>query len=232
MLRTIALATLVLALPLHLAHAQDGRERLRTISVDGAGTVAAKPELAEVQIGVATEARTAAAALNANTAAMNALFVSLRNFGIAEADMQTSGFHVGPKYEAGDRGRAPVIVGYAVTNQVAVKVRALDKLGELLDQVVQSGANSVHGVRFSLAKPDAAADLARKEAMADARRKAELLAAEARVKLGRIVSISEGGLVEPRPRFTGAEVRAAAAVPVAPGELAVRANLRVTWALE
>lgn len=230
MLRGIAVAVLLVALPVHAVDGQEVRERLRTVSVAGSGSATAKPDLAEVQVGVASEARTAAAALNANTAAMTTLFTTLRNFGIAETDMQTSGFHVAPKHDPGDRGRAPGIAGYAVTNQVAVKLRDIGRLGDLLDQVVQSGANTVHGVRFTLAKPDAVADIARKEAMADAKRKAELLAIEAGVKLGRIMSISEGGGIEPR----GGEMLAArgVSVPVAPGELAVRASLRVTWTLE
>jgi hypothetical protein len=98
--------------------------------------------------------------------------------------------------------------------------------------VVQNGANTVHGVRFSLAKPDTFADLARKEAMADAKRKAELLAAEAGVKLGRVISISEGGGIEPRGGEMAVMQARAAAVPVAPGELTVRASLRVTWLLD
>ena len=232
MLRQIAVLTLLLTLPIQAATAQDGRDRMRTISVGGTGSVTAKPDIAEVQIGVQSNARTAAAALNANTAAMNTLFATLKNAGIAETDMQTSGFNVGPRYDSPQQGHPPAIAGYQVTNQVAVKVRELPKLGALLDQVVQGGANTVHGVRFTIAKPDAIADLARKEAMADAKRKAELLAAEGGVKLGRIVSINEAGVSEPRFQESMAAMRAAAPVPVAPGELTVRASLRVTWALE
>ena len=232
MLRQIAVLILLLTLPIHAAMAQDGRDRMRTISVTGTGSATAKPEIAEVQIGVQTDARTAAAALNANTTAMNTLFTTLKNAGIAETDMQTSGFNVGPRYDAAQQGRPPTIAGYQVTNQVAVKERELAKLGELLDQVVQGGANSIHGIRFTLGKPDSIADLARKAAMADAKRKAELLAAEGGVKLGRIVSINEGGTAEPRFQEGMAAMRAAAPVPVAPGELTVRASLRVTWALE
>jgi uncharacterized protein YggE len=231
-MRKTLIAALLLLLPVQMAAAQDTRERIRTISVTGTGSVTAKPEIAEVQIGVQTEARTAVAALNANTAAMNALFTTLKNAGIAETDMQTSGFNVSPRYEQPQPGRPSAIGGYQVSNQVSVKVRELAKLGELLDQVVQGGANSVHGVRFSLVRPDSFADLARKEAMADAKRKAELLATEGGVKLGRIASINEGGGPEPRFQESAVAMRAAAPVPVAPGELTVRASLRVTWLLE
>ena len=232
-MRKTLIAALLLLVPVQMAAAQDARERMRTISVTGTGSVTAKPEIAEVQIGVQTEARTAAAALNGNTAAMNTLFTTLKNTGIAETDMQTSGFNVSPRYEQPQPGRPSGIGGYQVSNQVTVKVRELPKLGELLDQVVQNGANTVHGVRFSLAKPDVFADLARKEAMADAKRKAELLAMEGGVKLGRIASINEAGGPEPRFQEAAVAMRSAAGpVPVAPGELTVRASLRVTWLLD
>ena len=231
-MRRTLIAAVLLLLPVQMAAAQDARERMRTIAVTGTGSVTAKPEIAEVQIGVQTEARTAASALNSNTAAMNALFATLKNAGVAETDIQTSGFNVSPRYEQPQPGRPSGIGGYQVSNQVTVKVRELPKLGELLDQVVQSGANAVHGVRFSLAKPDSFADLARKEAMADAKRKAELLAMEGGAKLGRIASISEAGGPEPRFQEAAVAMRTAGAVPVAPGELTVRAILRVTWLLD
>ena len=77
-MRKTLIAALVLLVPMQMAAAQDTRERMRIISVTGTGSVTAKPEIAEVQIGVQTEARTAAAALNGNTAAMNALFTTLK----------------------------------------------------------------------------------------------------------------------------------------------------------
>ena len=69
--------------------------------------------------------------------------------------------------------------------------------------------------------------------MADARRKAELYAQAAGVRVGRVLEIAEQGISVPRPRLMQAtEMRARAAVPVAPGEQRVSANVTVGYEIE
>lgn len=48
----------------------------------------------------------------------------------------------------------PRIVGYQVSNQVRVRVRDLDRLGEILDAVVRQEANRLHGVGFAIDDPE------------------------------------------------------------------------------
>jgi hypothetical protein len=110
-------------------------------------------------------------------------------------------------------------MGYNVTNDLRVKVRKLDHLGAILDDVVGQGANNIHGINFSVADPKPLQDEARKKAMANARRKAELYAAEGGVKLGRVLLLEEQPIRLPQPlNFGLARAAAPAAVPVAAGE--------------
>jgi uncharacterized protein YggE len=122
------------------------------------------------------------------------------------------------------------ITGYEVTNQVRVKVRDLGSLGRVLDQQVGQGANQVHGVQFGRQEPAPLLDEARKRAMADARRKADLYAAAAGLKVGRVVAVQEAGA--PSPREMSPRVVMSAAVPVAPGEQEIHASVTVTFTLE
>ena len=46
--------------------------------------------------------------------------------------------------------------GYRVSNMVGVKVRDLDKLGGVLDQLVGGGANQMHGLTFDVSKAEIA----------------------------------------------------------------------------
>ena len=119
-------------------------------------------------------------------------------------------------------------------NQLQLTVRDTDMLGDLLDEAVNAGANSINGVTFYVDDQTAAASEARKLAVEDARTKAEELAAAAGLTLGPVVSIAEG-TVSPRRHFrTPASAggrMAAAAVPVQPGSSTVAVDVSMTFEL-
>ena len=206
--------------------------RPATVTVSGVGTVTAAPDMAEITSGVVTQAPTAAQALAANSQAMEKVLQSLAALGVAARDIQTTSISVSPQRRQGKgEGRAPEIVGYEVANQVRVKVRDLGRLGRVLDQQVEQGANSVYGIRFGLADPAPLLDEARKRAMVDARRRADLYAAAASLKVGRVVEVQEAGAAPPRPEMA-ARLMTAGAVPVAPGGQEIQASVSVTFSLE
>lgn len=211
-----------------------------TISIEGRGEVAAAPDMAMVTSGVTTQGDTAREALDANTAAMAELIAALKGSGIADRDIQTSGFSVNPNYvysedrDANGYTLPPKINGYQVSNTVTVKVRQLEELGTILDQSVTVGANTVNGVSFSVADPSELLNRAREAAFADAEAKAELYAAAAGTTLDEIVSISEKqGFNEPQPypMYARAEMADSAKVPVEAGELSFAINVSVQWEL-
>jgi uncharacterized protein YggE len=202
-----------------------------TVTVAGVGTVSATPDQADITTGVVTQAPTAAQALAANSQAMQRLLQTLGNLGIGPRDIQTTNISVSPERRPPKEGQPPEIVGYEVTNQVRVKVRDLSRLGRVLDQQVGQGANLVYGIQFGLQEPTPLLDEARKRAMSDARRRADLYAAAAGLKVGRVVSVREGGVPPPRPEPTP-RVTMSAAVPVAPGEQEIQASVIVTFTLE
>tara|TARA_R110002110_G_scaffold241587_8_gene457936 strand:+ start:163 stop:951 length:789 start_codon:yes stop_codon:yes gene_type:complete len=212
------------------AHAEDGDDAPRTITITGEGEVSAEPDIAYIETGVVTQGKTAAEALAANTEAMTEVFKGLEDAGIGKKDMQTSQFSVYPVYEQqkpeAQRPQTPKIGGYRVQNQLTVTVRDLSTLGAILDKVVTLGSNQMNGIRFSIDKPDALIDEARKDAVGDALRKAKLYAGAAGVALGEILSISENGVSRPQPMYMKAmAMRESADVPVASGEQTLSASV-------
>ena len=207
----------------------------RLISLSGHGEMRMAPDMAFVTTGVLSQGVTAAEALAANTAAMNALFAALMGAGIAEKDVQTSNFFVQPRYNFQD-GKAPELIGYDVSNTVTVIVRKIGDLGPLLDKVVQAGSNQINGIGFEVSKPDAALDEARKLATADATRKAKIYAEAMGVSLGRVMSISEGVNDQPPMPMARGKVMmadaAAAPVPVAAGEQTLSVDVNITWEIQ
>jgi uncharacterized protein YggE len=204
----------------------------RTVTVSAVGEVTAEPDMARISTGVVTEAKTAREALGRNSEAMKALVAGLKASGIEAKDIQTSSFNVNPRYTNPREGQAPVIDGYRVANQVEVTVRNLDRLGEVLDQLVGLGANQMSGLAFEVSKAETLKDEARKEAMANALRRAKLFAAAASAEVGEVIAIAEevtGGGPRPMPM---ARATMAQAVPIERGTETLEARVTVTWALK
>ena len=204
----------------------------RTMTLTGTGTVMTAPDKAVITVGVATNSRTAAAALKQNSASMTAVLDLLAAEGIAKKDIQTTNFSVSPRivYDNKNRNKPPRVAGYTVTNQVRATVRDLAKIGPVLDKVVEAGSNRIDGIQFDISEPQPVHDEARRLAVRDAVRKAKLLAEEAGVKLGGIMSISDT-TARPiqRPIAGFARASAEAAVPVAAGQQTVRQRVNITW---
>lgn len=214
-----------------------------SISVSGTGKIAAVPDVAEIEVGVVSEATTAKAALEHNNMATNNLHAILGERGVAAKDIQTTRIQVHPQYSQPEphppgqpqRDFIPKIVGYRVENTVAVTARQVEKLGALLDALVGGGANQVHGISFRVNGPEKLLDEARRRAVADARRKAELLAGEADVVLGpplKIVSEDETGPRFPPMAFGVRAMGAPAPMPVAPGEQELGVTVRVVYEIK
>ncbi|OLP61351.1 hypothetical protein BJF93_20645 [Xaviernesmea oryzae] len=205
------------------------------ISVTGTGQASAVPDLAVVSFSVVTQEKEARAALTANNAAMAKVLEAMKARGIAERDLQTSGFAINPQYvypqnKEGETN-PPQLTGYQVANTLTVRIRQIDKLGEILDQAVTLGVNQGGGIQFSIDKPEQLAEDARKAAVANAMAKARTLAAAAGVTLGRVVEMRENsGRPEPMPMMrTMAKDMAAESVPVAAGESAVTVDVEMSF---
>jgi len=231
MLRHALFATaLAVALVGTFARADDA---LRTISVSGHGEVSAVPDIARVAVGVRTIAETARVALSENSTSMTAIFEALSKAGIADRDMQTVGLSLNPRWTQKvnqDGTRTQVPVGYEASNQLSVTCRDLSRLGELLDALAEAGANDMRGISFDIDEKDRLMDEARKRAVQDGRARAELLAREAGVELGKVLSISEGG--SQGPIFQARGMAEMAAVPIAEGEQTISANIALTYEIE
>lgn len=207
----------------------------RTVSVAGAGFVMADPDMAHITLGVVADADTAKAALEKNTAAMNAIVQALKASGIEAKDIQTSNFSVAPRYRQAKNGEQPTVNGYQVSNNVRIVVREIGKLGGILDQVITLGSNQIHGVGFEVSKADALRDEARKNAVVNARHKATLYATAAGAKVGRVLAIEEAGAAPvQRPYAMAARSSAmmGSAPPIEAGNQRLEAHVTVTFALE
>lgn len=203
-------------------------KRQRRITVTGKAEAQAVPDIATMSIGVETEAKTPSDALAENAERMTAVMARLKNAGIADKDLQTSQLGIWPIFA--ERQQPRKTVGYRASNQLRVTIRDIDRLGAILDATVTDGANSISGPTFSIADPEPLLAKARDGAVEDAIAKAERYAAAAGVKLGRVLSIDEGGSSPVFARQMRAEAMAVS-TPIAPGETILAASVTMTFAI-
>jgi uncharacterized protein YggE len=200
------------------------------ISVTGEANVSVPPDLALVDGGVTSEAKTAREATDANNTAMGKVLLALKIAGIDEKDVQTSRLSLQPQ-SAPNRAGPNAIVGYRASNRVTIKVRNVSNAAAVIDTLVGAGANEIGGIQFMVSQASKLLDEARDKAVADARRKAEIYARAAGVTLGAPLSISEQGNAAPMPyRKMSAGLQTAA--PVAQGEETLSVTVNVSWAIK
>ncbi len=189
--------------------------------------ISAAPDIAYINAGVMTTAKTAAEAMQENARRMTAVFDTLRKAGIADKDLQTSGIQLNAQYNysASSSGDGqPKLTGYQAVNSVNITVRDLAALGKTLDATVSAGVNQINGPTFDAQDREAHLDKARAAAVTTAKKRAEIYAKAANLKLRKIVSISEqplngGPAPMPMMRAMAMNSAAAAPTPVAPGML-------------
>ncbi len=229
----LMLAVVVSMMSMTMAIADD---KGRYITVTGKGEISEVPDTAWVSSGVSIQAETAAEAMKKNNKLMEQIIEVFLDADIDKKHIQTSGFNVHPVYDYSKNSKPPKLVGYQVSNNVTVKVTDLDKLGDLLDDVVESGSNQISGIRFGFADDEALLDQARKAAIINARKKAELYADAANVDVADVISISESGVRFPQPVYHRAEMAQAkmmdSSVPVMSGEQEISASVTVVYQLE
>lgn len=206
------------------------------IVVSGEGESALKPDIALLSLSVMREAKTARAALDANNDAMAAVIAAMKAAGIAERDLQTAGIQINPRYNytnKADGSQEAELVAYQVTNTLSVRVRDIDKTGDILDKAVTLGVNQGGGISFTNENPSAALTEARKKAVADAIAKARTLAEAAGASVGRVLEITDQTF-SPRPMPVSAKAFDAgrAAVPIENGENTYNVQVNVTFELK
>ena len=208
----------------------------RGITVVGVGKASGTPDVANINVGVETQAASVQQAVDDNKAKMTKLLDALKSLGIADKDIRTSNYGVYTQQQPSPEGKSGAgPTSYHVNNQVNVIVRDVAKLGDVLDKVVAAGANNIYGVNFSVADTSKLEDDARAKAIADAKDRAASLAQLAGVTLGDVVNVSEviGGPVPVYSVMDSAKTGlGGGGAPIQPGELEVNMSVQVTFAIK
>jgi uncharacterized protein len=209
----------------------------RSIHVSGTGKVFVAPDKADLTLSIEVQAKTAEAARNQAAVAMESLIKAVKSEGVADKDIQTRSVSLYPNYSPDTANK---IIGYQLSNQVAVCIRDINKASDIIDTAVKAGGNStrVQGISFTIDKPESALAEAREKAYANAKTKAVQYAKLAGVTLGSPLHISEGADIPAMPipygevRMMKAGMADSASTPVQVGEQEVTVTVDVMFGIQ
>lgn len=228
------------------------------LRVAGEGEARGQPDVARVTLGVDVRAATAAEATDQVSRTMQRVIEAVKAQGVADADLQTEQVTVhfeqqhvpppppGPLPQEEQPARPEAFPEpapddaqprgfYRALNTMRVTVRDLNRVSAVLGAASSAGVNTVHGIAFEMDDPTPLLERAREKAVQDAQRGAQQLAALAGARLGRVLAINvqthgyPGVRGMPAPMVMRGEY---AEVPVERGELTVRQQVEMVYALE
>jgi uncharacterized protein YggE len=221
--------------------AQDNCTRPRLISVNGTAEVSVAPDEAILRLGVESRDKELAVAKSRHDERVKKLIGIARDAGVEAKYIQTSQLTMGPEYSDNYRRN---FAGYQVSQTISLTLKDLSKYESLMTRVLEAGANEVEGIEFEIAEPAKYRAEARLKAIRIAREKASAMAAQLGQTVGKPWEISEegdsSGLLGFNPRANAnfaynSGDKAGAGTDestVAPGEVAIRASVRVSFQLE
>ena len=194
--------------------------------------VEAEPDLVTISAGVTTQAPTAVEAMRKNAQEMTAVIARIKALGVPERDIQTVGVNLGATFDYDQAARRQVFRGYQASNRVSVKLRDVQRTGDVLDALVAAGATDLGGPDWSIDDDTAARAQARRQALETARAQALEYSKASGYNDVRVLEISESVASQPPMPFlraVRAEAAADASTPTQPGMVQAGVTVRITY---
>ncbi len=211
------------------ATAQESIEKLPpSIRTNGEAIITAKPDRAQIDVGIVTQANSSQTAATQNAQKLETALTQLRKLLGTDADLKTISYSLSPNYRYPTGGGEPTISGYTTSNILRVTLDDLTRVGKVIDTATSSGVNRIQNLQFTLKDGQSVEAQALSEASLKARKKAETLASALGLKIVRVLSITESSpVVIPMSNVTFARAEKAA-TPIEPGTIEVRATVALT----
>lgn len=186
--------------------------------VTAQGKITAPPDVATVDFSVeSTISKNIGDIVKDGNTKMNAIIAALTALKIDKADIQTNQYQLNPiynypvitsrvpqavnsSYSVGSSGVADsgtmtttqtVLQGYQLTEGITIKIRDLNKVGDVIQAAIAAGANQAGGVSFTIDDQDKLKAEARALAITKATEKAKTIAKQSGLKLGELINVTE-----------------------------------------
>ena len=215
------------------------------IHVIGLGSVSLEPDMANMKFGIESFAQTVSEARIVAAETMDVVRATLLENNVNQKDIQTTRFDIFPRYDyeevvvGGRYTSKQVLSGYVVSNSANVKLREIDRIGEIVDDTAKVGGDllRIEGINFTVEDIEPYMSTLRQKAVLDAFSKAKEYASFSSVELGSVISIVESGSPSLRSSSDmGYEMmRSMASSPTTPidsGELDLKLSVQMVFSIK
>jgi len=186
-IRALFLFTIILISPALVFAAQQTESRL--ITVTGDAEVRVVPDEVIFTLGVETWNKQLNTAKKENDQRVQKIVDAAKKHKIEAKHIQTDYLGIEPRYK--DSYEHKEFIGYFVRKTIVITLRDISRFESVLSDVLEAGANYVHGIKFRTTELRKYRDQARSLAIKAAQEKANALAKELRQKVGDPYSIQE-----------------------------------------
>lgn len=209
-----------------------------TIAVSGMAEQEVAPDMAYIDVGINVRADDAETARSQEAQIASQIRRALLGLAITDNDLQNTSYYLYQEYKV-DRSGVRTADKYVLDSSIKVTVKDLDKLSQVIDNVVEAGATNISNITYALSTQNIIQRQLLATAVENARDKAAVVANAGSRTLGNMLSADinsfDGGTIVAyganKLRSTTNLAEDGVATKLSPGKIKLNARVQVVFSL-
>ena len=209
-----------------------------TIAVSGMAEQEVAPDMAYIDVGINVRADDAETARTQEAQIASQIRRALLGLAITDNDLQNTSYYLYQEYTV-DRNGVRTADKYVLDSSIKVTVKDLDKLSQVIDNVVEAGATNISNITYALSTQNIIQRQLLATAVENARDKAAVVANAGSRTLGNMLSADinsfDGGTIVAyganKLRSTTNLAEDGVATKLSPGKIKLNARVQVVFSL-
>lgn len=209
-----------------------------TIAVSGMAEQEVAPDMAYIDVGINVRADDAETARTQEAQIASQIRRALLGLAITDNDLQNTSYYLYQEYKV-DRNGVRTADKYVLDSSIKVTVKDLDKLSQVIDNVVEVGATNISNITYALSTQNIIQRQLLATAVENARDKAAVVANAGSRTLGNMLSADinsfDGGTIVAyganKLRSTTNLAEDGVATKLSPGKIKLNARVQVVFSL-
>lgn len=209
-----------------------------TIAVSGMAEQEVAPDMAYIDVGINVRADDAETARTQEAQIASQIRRAILGLAITDNDLQNTSYYLYQEYKV-DRNGVRTADKYVLDSSIKVTVKDLDKLSQVIDNVVEAGATNISNITYALSTQNIIQRQLLATAVENARDKAAVVANAGSRTLGNMLSADinsfDGGTIVAyganKLRSTTNLAEDGVATKLSPGKIKLNARVQVVFSL-
>lgn len=209
-----------------------------TIAVSGMAEQEVAPDMAYIDVGINVRADDAETARTQEAQIASQIRRALLGLAITDNDLQNTSYYLYQEYKV-DRSGVRTADKYVLDSSIKVTVKDLDKLSQVIDNVVEAGATNISNITYALSTQNIIQRQLLATAVENARDKAAVVANAGSRTLANMLSADinsfDGGTIVAyganKLRSTTNIAEDGVATKLSPGKIKLNARVQVVFSL-